>query len=44
QKGEDILVKDIALTSGYNISSSFYRAFERETGQTPTQWMKENLK
>lgn len=44
RKGEEILVKDIALSSGYNISSSFYRAFERETGQTPTQWMKENLK
>lgn len=44
RNGEDILVKDIALSSGYNISSSFYRAFERVTGLTPKIWMKENLK
>lgn len=38
--GEPILVKEIALESGYNISSSFYRAFVKEMGVTPKQWMK----
>ena len=38
-KGEPILIKDIALASGYNISSSFYRAFEKETGMTPKKWI-----
>ena len=40
QAGEPILVKEIALVSGFNTSSSFYRAFERETGMTPKKWIK----
>ena len=42
--GEPILVKELALESGFNNSSSFYRAFERETGMTPKQWIKNNIK
>ena len=38
--GEPILVKEIALQSGFNNASSFYRAFERETGMTPKQWIR----
>ena len=38
--GEPILVKDIAQESGYSISSSFYRAFVKEMGVTPKQWIK----
>lgn len=38
--GEPILVKEIAMESGYHISSSFYRAFQKETGMTPKQWIK----
>ncbi|MCR4566157.1 MAG: helix-turn-helix domain-containing protein, partial [Bacteroidales bacterium] len=40
EAGEPILVKEIALQSGFNNASSFYRAFERETGMTPKQWIK----
>lgn len=39
RKGEPILIKDISLASGYNISSSFYRAFEKETGMSPKKWI-----
>lgn len=43
QLGSPILVKEVAMASGYPISSSFYRAFERESGKTPSKWIKENL-
>jgi AraC-like DNA-binding protein len=32
-------VLEIAFATGFNAKSSFYRAFSRETGMTPTAWV-----
>ena len=34
----EMTVIDIAYTAGFNARSSFYKAFKRETGQTPTEF------
>jgi AraC-like DNA-binding protein/uncharacterized membrane protein YciS (DUF1049 family) len=39
-KTETIL--DIAMTVGFNARSSFYKAFRRETGQTPSEYRRAN--
>jgi AraC-like DNA-binding protein len=35
-------VLDIAMNSGFNAKSSFYKAFKKNTGQTPGQFIKSN--
>lgn len=35
-------VLDIAMNSGFNAKSSFYKAFKKITGKTPTQFAKSN--
>ena len=37
-------ILDIAMTVGFNARSSFYKAFKRETGQTPSEYRKAFLK
>lgn len=37
-------VLDVAMEAGFNARSSFYKAFKKETGQTPTEYRKLNTK
>lgn len=38
-KDENIQIKDVAYSLGYNESSAFVRAFKRWTGKTPTMYL-----
>ena len=40
---EQLQIKDIAYTLGYNEPSAFLRAFKRWTGETPTSYRSQSI-
>ena len=41
-KGQNITAQQLSAQSGYRSYTTFYTAFKQRTGQTVTQWIKNN--